>query len=77
MNDDNCQHRCERAHKRVKYCAKCRMVHCLDCEMEWTQDSYIYIYPWAWTTTSTPLSGMSGTSGGVVDSMPSNACTHS
>lgn len=38
-------HRCECKHKRVRYCAKCRVCHCLDCKAEWGQTS-TWVYPY-------------------------------
>lgn len=38
-------HRCECKHERVRYCAKCKVVHCLDCKMEWKeQPTWTYSY---------------------------------
>lgn len=50
--DDVCQHRCECKHGRVKYCPKCRVVHCLDCKQEWAERSYVWYQPWTYTYTS-------------------------
>lgn len=30
-------HSCSCKHENVKYCATCRVVHCEDCNMEWSQ----------------------------------------
>jgi hypothetical protein len=43
-----CQHRCECKHERVQFCAKCKVVHCLDCQMEWKEQptwTYSYSHP--------------------------------
>ena len=42
-------HRCECEHAKVKFCAKCKVVHCLDCKQEWTCEPCTrphYGYPW-------------------------------
>lgn len=38
-------HSCECKHKEVKYCSTCRVVHCLDCNMEWAPKSKMSLYP--------------------------------
>lgn len=40
-----CPHRCECAHKRVRYCPTCKVVHCLDCREEW-RSWYYQTTPW-------------------------------
>ena len=40
-------HSCECEHANVQYCKKCKVVHCLDCNMEWkAYPSYPYNYPY-------------------------------
>lgn len=41
------QHSCECDHSNVQYCKKCKVCHCLDCNMEWrAYPSYTYNYPY-------------------------------
>ena len=40
-------HRCECKHERVRFCAKCKVVHCLDCKLEWREyPQWSYSYPY-------------------------------
>jgi hypothetical protein len=55
-------HRCECKHERVRYCARCRVCHCLDCSQEWGA-SYTYTAPY-WNTWGTLTVG--GTSSGCI-----------
>ena len=38
-------HNCDCKHENVKYCSTCRVVHCLDCNQEWSPKSQ---YAWQW-----------------------------
>lgn len=48
-------HHCECEHAKVEFCGTCKVVHCLDCKMEWSHEpcqrahTYPY-YPWTWST---------------------------
>lgn len=46
------KHKCECKHQSVRYCSKCMVVHCDDCNQEWTakvSNPYItYTYPSTW-----------------------------
>ena len=47
-------HRCECKHARIRFCAKCKVPHCLDCGMEWAERSdYYYWYSGPTTGTIT------------------------
>lgn len=37
-------HSCECEHKEVRYCKKCKVVHCLGCNQEWSPKGI-----WTWT----------------------------
>ena len=40
-------HHCECDHRRLSYCGKCRLVHCLDCKQEWSQQACTKPH-WSW-----------------------------
>lgn len=49
-------HSCSCPHSQVRFCAHCKVVHCLDCSQEWVLRSVSYnnnypsYYPWNWTS---------------------------
>ena len=55
-SNEKCQHRCECDHEQVRVCSKCKVVHCLDCKMEWVEKvtwaygygGYPNYYPYQW-----------------------------
>ena len=83
--EGKCQHRCECDHKRVKFCKKCQVVHCLDCQQEWTAKSSFYWYPYSWPNTTWPkpyeitwTTGATSIIGNMppIDSTPTITCDH-
>jgi ABC-type antimicrobial peptide transport system ATPase subunit len=44
--DHQCNHGCK--HDRLKFCDKCKKVHCLDCGTEWPKQEIITypVYPY-------------------------------
>lgn len=80
----NHKHSCSCDHKNVKYCSTCQVVHCLDCNQEWTKRN-----TWNWTvgTTTYPFYGYrtaevhGNTTGSsdwqkTVDTMLTSTCSH-
>lgn len=49
------RHHCQCQHERVEFCAKCTVVHCLDCKTEWVTPCALSHYsPWYWGQLTTP-----------------------
>ncbi len=47
MSKHDHKHSCECSHESVKYCKTCKIVHCADCNLEWSQrPTYTYGSPW-------------------------------
>jgi hypothetical protein len=77
------QHSCTCSHDRVRYCGVCQVVHCLDCNQEWSKRPQ---YSWTLGTTAVPyygyhtyeVQGNTGTSGWqqTVDTMLTTTCSH-
>src|SRR5882724_11132717 len=78
-------HSCQCDHENVQFCKTCKIVHCLDCKIEWTQ-KYTYSYPWNWYYTNgignayagnNNLAGGSGyfNSAGTTGQLPQNRAT--
>ena len=42
-------HSCACDHENVQYCKTCKIVHCLDCKVEWSYKPITYYgYPWSY-----------------------------
>lgn len=59
-------HSCSCDHTDVKYCNTCKIIHCLDCNQEWSPRisyyPYTYTQPW-YTTLGQGLGAYSNTAG--------------
>ena len=88
MSHEHQFHRCDCRHERVKYCAKCQVCYCPDCNQEWrSYPSYTYTYGgWYGYPQGTVLCGQTtsgvSSSGSISGSMCNSAavtptnCTH-
>lgn len=70
-------HRCECKHAKVEFCGECKVVHCLDCKMEWTSEPCTKThYPWglvqsqSYTITRPYLGGVGGGTVGNTFTLP-------
>jgi hypothetical protein len=41
------RHACECDHERVRYCTRCKIVHCLDCKQEWVSRPVTIYWPYS------------------------------
>jgi hypothetical protein len=82
------QHSCTCSHDRVRYCGVCQVVHCLDCNQEWskrpqyattwiTSGGQTNLYP-HYSTPTFEVQGNVGSSGWqqTVDTMLTTTCSH-
>lgn len=59
MSKHTHKHSCECEHENVKFCKQCKVVHCLDCNMEWGgyKVYWYYGYPYNQQFTYTNSTG--------------------
>ncbi len=52
----NHKHTCECEHENVRYCKRCKVIHCLDCNKEWSEKvTWTYSYtPNYWQLSNKP-----------------------
>jgi hypothetical protein len=67
--------KCECKHEHVKYCSKCRKVHCEDCGREWEDKCTCWHYP-HWTSSAYIGNTASGTTSAYVayDRVDTDVC---
>jgi hypothetical protein len=75
--DKHEHHHCECKHGQVRYCAKCRVVHCLGCNKEW-RESVGWTSPWTtpWVTYTTTAAGTNIRASNTTLKGPIVNCSH-
>lgn len=82
-------HHCECKHTRIKFCARCKVPHCLDCHMEWVTKPVYHGYWYngtgyysngVYNTGTVTLDNVSGTvttgsAGYTTESLPASTFT--
>ena len=50
MNTEHDHRICK--HKKIKYCAFCRVVYCTKCGQEWSEKSWTWTHPYNYSSVS-------------------------